>query len=168
MMLTAERLREVLHYDPQTGVFTWLVSRRNNSVRKGSKAGYLHIHQGRIIIKIDGEKYAASRLAYLYMTGSRPPNEIDHKDRDPSNDRWTNLRPATHSQQQGNKRLPRNNTSGYRGVVWLRKKWIARNSGIGLGRFTSKEEAARAYDRHAIEHYGEFATLNFPQRRAAQ
>jgi hypothetical protein len=74
-MLTVTRLREVLHYDPITGIFTWLVSLSNHV---GKVAGSLD-GTGRVRIRVDGREYGAHRLAWLYMTGNWPVNEIDHR-----------------------------------------------------------------------------------------
>ena len=80
-MLTAKRLREALSYDPDTGVWTWLVP-TGRRVRAGSRAGRIDGH-GRWRIGLDGRYYTGSRLAFLYMTGKWPPHLVDHIDRDP-------------------------------------------------------------------------------------
>jgi hypothetical protein len=93
---------------------------------------------------------------------------VDHINRDTLNNQLSNLRLATDSQQAQNRRLRSDNTSGYRGVGWNKgaRKWRARITVDGkvifIGDFADKEEAARAYDAAAIEHFGEFAVLNFP------
>ena len=81
-MLTAKRLREVLSYDPDTGVWTWLIS-TGRRVRAGDQAGTKRKRHGRWRISIDGCYYASARLAFLYMTGKWPPHLVDHVDRDP-------------------------------------------------------------------------------------
>jgi hypothetical protein len=94
---------------------------------------------------------------------------IDHINGDGLDNRRVNLRQATHGQNMGNKRIYSNNTSGYKGVGLhrLSSKWQAMIQRDGkahyLGRYATPEEAARAYDRAAIEVFGEFARLNFPQ-----
>lgn len=94
--------------------------------------------------------------------------EVDHADRNGINNQKTNFRQATKSQQQANRGIQSNNTSGYKGVSWRKdkKKWQARASYEGqtirLGYFNSAEEAARAYDKEATRLFGEFAVLNFP------
>lgn len=91
---------------------------------------------------------------------------IDHVDRDGLNNRRANLRPATRSQNGANRRVPSNNTSGYRGVAWHRRnsRWIASiqvdKRTRHLGYFGSPEEAARAYNVAAVQYFGEFAVLN--------
>jgi len=101
-ILTAERLREVLHYDPETGAWTWLVAPRKGRSYVGQRAGALK-DDGYRIIGIDGVRYRSNRLAWLYMTGAWPEADVDHRDRaSRGDDRWTNLRAATRSQNQGN------------------------------------------------------------------
>src|SRR5262249_3674854 len=101
--LTYARLREVLDYDPETGVFRWRVCRGPRA--SGSMAGCPNSDH-RIYIKIDGQNYLASPLAYLWMTGTLPDDQqVDHINRDPSDNRWINLRLATHSQNQANGNL---------------------------------------------------------------
>ena len=92
--------------------------------------------------------------------------EIDHKDTNPLNNLEINLRICTKSQNQHNKKLQKNNTSVYKGVVWYPKynKWKAQiminKKPLFLGYFTIKEDAARAYNAAAIKYHGEFAVLN--------
>jgi len=90
----------------------------------------------------------------------------DHVNGDGLDNRRGNLRQATHAQNMGNQRLRSNNTSGYKGVSRSNQKWQAHvfpaGRSVYLGRFATPEEAARAYDDAAAEHFGEFARLNFP------
>jgi HNH endonuclease len=99
--LTAARLREVLNYCPDTGVWTW-IKRTNSSSRiaHGSVAGYTGT--GYRQITIDGKRHRSSRLAYLYMTGEWPAHCVDHIDRCRDNDRWGNLRPVTVAENSAN------------------------------------------------------------------
>jgi hypothetical protein len=161
-MITPERLREVLHYDPDTGKFTWRVSRR--CVRAGDEAGGLNKHLGYRYIGVDGRRIPSHRLAWLYMTGDWPDGEIDHINRDRADNRWSNLRAASATENRANSKLRADNSSGLRGVVWdfQRRLWMARIKNSHIGRFATKEEAARAYDAAAIRLFGDFANLNFP------
>jgi hypothetical protein len=159
--LSAERLREVLSYDPLTGEFRWLMA-SNPRVHVGKIAGCANSH-GHWLIGIDGTQYYAHRLAFLYMTGKFPDLDVDHADGDRSNNRWANLREATDSLNQANARRPSHNTSGFKGVHWDRQKqkWrtAVRMQGrdIKLGFFDKPEEAHAAYLAAATRHFGEFA-----------
>lgn len=123
--LTAERLRELLSYDPQTGVFTWATVRVGCGFNK--VAGCFDKGKAYIVIKIDRRIYRAHRLAFLWMTGEWPEFTIDHKDRNRSNNRWSNLRIATRKQNQENLPLDPRNKSGHRGIHWVKedKVWAA-------------------------------------------
>src|SRR5216683_4946120 len=136
--ITQIYLISILHYNPETGIFTWISPRPK--VKLYSIAGGID-DCGYIKIRIDGKKYLAHRLAHLYMTGIWPENEIDHEDLNRANNKWNNIRKATRSQNFGNQRKYSNNTSGIKGVCWDKQqnKWIAQiqinNKQIKLGRF---------------------------------
>jgi len=159
-MITQSELKEVLEYNPDTGVFTWIKS-IGRRVKAGDIAGYKD-KRGYICIVVKQKKYQAHRLAYLYITGNFPENQIDHINHIRDDNRWTNLRNATMSQNKANTVKQKNNTSGYKGVVWhkRRKKWYARisymNKDIHVGSYTTPQEAAEAYKKKAIELFGEF------------
>lgn len=114
-MLTAEQLRALLDYDPETGVFRWCVVQRN-SVHIGAVAGTLD-SQGYIRISVYGRKYAAHRLAILYTDGAWPPMEVDHINGRRSDNRRSNLRESTRAGNCRNARLRRDSTSGIKGVT---------------------------------------------------
>lgn len=162
MALMAERLREVMSYDPDTGIFTWKV-RTTNRVQVGDQAGHPDPQHGYRLIGIDGRIYHAARLAFLYMTGAMP-SFVDHKDRVRLNDRWANLRPATRSQNQANRSRQLNNTSGFKGVTPHQGKWMARVTYKGRTRrvsgFDTAVAAAAAYDEIARRMHGSFAHPN--------
>lgn len=168
-MLAAQELRELLHYDPDTGIFTRIkIVAPQSRIRVGDVAGSKN-HDGYWRIKLGGRAgrvYGAHRLAWLYMTGKWPEVEIDHIDLDPSNNRWSNLREANRSTNIANTRRRSDNTSGFKGVYRGEGKarpWRAEISlhkkRIFIGAFETMEEAKAAYDARAIEHYGEFARL---------
>lgn len=158
--LTHARLQELLHYDPETGVFTWRVSR--GPVRAGSKAGSVS-SGGYIQIDIDGKTYGAHRLACFYVSGKYPDYEVDHKDGNPSRNPFSNLRPATHSQNSKNRKLNQNSSLRTKGVTKNHKGYKARiqvnGLRIHLGTFKTKEEAAAAYATAAQKYFGEFARV---------
>lgn len=161
MALTQSRLRELLHYDPDTGWFTWRVQ-LNGRAPVGSRAGTIK-KRGNREIKIDGKLYQSGRLAFFYVTGRWPKPEIDHRDGDPDHDRWSNLREASHGQNQQNKRLYRGKKRDTpKGVSWHKGigLYVARISvdkkTIALGTFETAEEAGDAYARAAALYFGEF------------
>lgn len=161
-MLTAERLRELLSYDAQTGLFTWRVSRPGRYGRVGAVAGFFD-SSGHRRICLDCETYAAHRLAWLYVHGEWPVGDIDHKDTVRSNNAIDNLRPATNAENHFNMRRHRDNASGFKGVDFHRKvgRWRAVIHVGGkqshLGYFDTAEAAHAVYVAAATEHYGEFA-----------
>lgn len=123
--LTAQRLRELLHYDADTGVFTWLVTR--GSAKAGDIAGTPN-GNGYLVIRVDGTLYLAHRLAWLHVHGEWPPVYIDHENQTRNDNRISELRLATNSENQQNQRGARSdNTSGVRGVSWFKRmqKWHA-------------------------------------------
>lgn len=160
--LTAGVLREVLHYAPETGVFTRIVDASN--MMAGSVAGYEN-DQGYIIIAVNGAQYHAHRLAWLYMTGDWPSQQIDHKNRDKGDNRWSNLRLATPAQNGQNSTIRKSNRAGIKGVGWskVQRMWRARIVIEGkerhLGYFRDIESAQRAYADAAARHFGEFARI---------
>lgn len=160
--LTVARLRFVLKYDPPSGQFVWLKSTGSRAVI-GRVAGSVG-KNGHRYISVDGEKYLASRLAWLWMNGEWPAAEIDHEDLDASNDRWSNLRPASRSQNEANKPLLRNNTSGSKGIYINRTSksnpYVAfiKHNGVRshVGCFPTLEAAAAARDAVAAKLFGRF------------
>lgn len=162
--VTYERLREVLNYCPETGEWTWLISPAK-PVPTGSKAGTISKY-GYLVIQIGGRVYKAHRLAFLYMTEKWPVAQVDHKDTVRENCRWDNLREATQSQNSANANLQSNNTSGFKGVIFSKRKgragrWVARITKDQrkkyIGQFKTPEEAHEAYRLAAQKTFGEFA-----------
>lgn len=140
-MLTALELRERLQYDPNTGRWVWLKTPRAGF--EGKPAGSIDA-KGYWVIKIDGQTYKASRLAYLYMTGEWPLDEMDHVDRKPWNDCWSNLRPATRSENNINRVMI--GVSGHQGVYRHSQnaRWVAQFENIYIGSYKTIEEAVAA------------------------
>ena len=174
--LTVEQLRDALIYDPDTGLFRWLIRPRNhfksqqafkawNSRYAGNVAGTAD-RRGYTTIRIFGMHQSLHRLAYLFMIGIWPDKTIDHINREKTDNSWKNLRKATHSQQSINQPLSSRNKSGYRGVCWCpyKLKWNARikleNKQTNLGYFASKLDAHAAYCEAAIRLHGEFARFS--------
>ena len=157
--LTQEELKQVLHYDPETGVFTWLVA--VGGVMVGDVAGTTHV-QGYVQVRVGGF-YLAHRLAFLYMTGNFPSIDIDHINGNRSDNRWGNLRPCTHQQNMFNMKTRVDSISGFKGVTRKRNGWQARIMINGkpkfLGVFDTPEQAAKVYEGHAKKLHGEFAYL---------
>lgn len=159
-MLTQEYLKSRVHYNPETGNFTWITNHKN--AKSGAIAGYLN--SGYRCIGINGKYYKSHRLAFLYMTGSIP-EFCDHINRIKHDNRWSNLRPATKSKNCANKKIQINNSSGYPGVSWDKesKKWSAsirkNNKLTRLGRFHCKHEAYATYVLKSRELFGEFSPV---------
>lgn len=150
-MLTQERLKTLLSYDAETGVFRWLKVPPRSVLAIGSIAGGIE-HQGYWRIKIDGKTYKAHRLAWLYVHGKFPSAYLDHINGVKSDNRIANLREATNQENQQNiKKAFRTSTHGVLGATWncQANKWCARikhgTKRIHLGYFDSAEEAGAAY-----------------------
>ena len=156
-------VRELLSYDDESGVFTWLARSGEtwwNSRYAGKIAGSVK-SDGHIEVSIGHSLYKAHRLAWLYMRGEPVPDLIDHEDRDKANNRWGNLREATKSQNGANMRLRSSNTTGIKGTGVLKGRHRARIMLDGkehhLGYFDTLEEAAVARREAAERLHGEFA-----------
>lgn len=159
-MITYEFLKEILHYDPITGLFTWKVD-RSGAVKIGSIAGGPH-NKGYWNIRVGDKKYLAHRLAWFWMTGEWPEEQIDHKDCNRRNNTWVNLREATRSQNAKNTTKYKNNKSGFKGVCFSKQSenYIAQIQLNGrtkfLGHFNTAEEAAEAYKIAVTWYHREF------------
>lgn len=161
---TQDLLHALLNYDPLTGIFTWRsVVAPQTRIKVGCNAGTISAH-GYLVIGIDRRQYPAHRLAWIYMAGALPAHQVDHKDKDRTNNRWSNLREATHSQNQMNKRSSRK-TSGLKGTTYSahRRKWQAQirhnKKTFSLGYFATTELAHQAYREAAARMFGEFACM---------
>ncbi len=168
-ILTQKTLKELLHYCPETGSFTWMKRsscrfsvgkwspqhRANNwnAMYAGKEAGHLEVRgYVTITLTVDGveKRYRAHRLAVLYMDGYFPSDDTDHENHVRNDNRWINLKCATNKENHKNMSLPANNTSGVCGVSWNKKanKWRARIGIDGkeenLGSFSDKNHAIDA------------------------
>lgn len=159
--LTQKFIKSILHYDPETGVFTWseLLNRRSKIKIAGRPNGNGHIQ-----IFIRGKMYMAHRLAFLYMTGSLPEKVVDHINRDRSDNSWKNLRSSDYSQNCCNITDRKDNTSGCRGVFWRKEsqKWrvivVKNKKRMNLGSYEDFELAELIAKEARVKYHGEFAS----------
>jgi hypothetical protein len=163
--LTHARLTELLEYLPESGFFVWRTDR--SRTKAGTVAGTLWVSRTRknysyISIRIDGVAYPAHRLAWFYMTGVMPPKsvQIDHRFGGSLDNRWDNLREATHTQNQWSRGAQRNGKLKLRGVTQVGDRYRARISvnkkRINLGFFETAGLAATAYKEASEQHHGAF------------
>lgn len=154
--ITQDELKSVLHYAPETGVFTHLRT-ISSGIKPGNVAGSTH-HRGYVYIQINKRRYPAHRLAWLYVNGCFPDKQIDHINGNRDDNRIANLRLASNSQNQQNTATRHDNRTGRRGVVWMsgagrQKRWRAEIKANGkyscIGYFQTFEEAVAA--REAAE-----------------
>jgi len=166
--LSARYVRSILDYNPETGIFTWRhrpdAGRVWNLRFAGKVAGNVNRKSGYHRISINGSRYYSHRLVWLLMTGKWPVAEIDHRDKIRSNNKFNNLRQATHSQNHCNKTSPQNR-SGYKGVYFDKKVGrfgasikIRRRSKF-LGYFSNPRDGYRVYCAEAKKLHGEFARV---------
>lgn len=132
-----DRLRTLLRYDPATGHFEWLV--RQGQAKPGKRAG-TPVH-GRVIIRIDGVNYFAHRLAWLYVHGTWPADQIDHINGEPADNRLFNLRECTHAENHQNTATRRDNRLQLTGVS------LHRHSGLFAAEIKAKGK------RHLLGYY---------------
>jgi hypothetical protein len=139
-MLNQKTLKKYLNYDPETGVFKRKIN--SGKAKIGDVAGGIN-GSGYICIRINSVKYRAHRLAWLYVHGKFPDNQIDHINRIKTDNRIENLRDVTQSVNGRNKNLPSNNTSGHIGVKWNKKQqaWRVAVCQVHYGSFKSKLDA---------------------------
>ncbi|MEK0324212.1 MAG: HNH endonuclease [Nitrosopumilus sp.] len=156
-MISAESVNRLLTRDTETGIFTWKFGLSHT--RSGQVAGFITL-DGYISIRINGRQYFAHKLVVLLETGKYPEGEIDHKDGDPANNIYSNLRVCTHSENMKNHKQYSSNTSGCNGVSAHGSRWRSRiqvdGKRISLGVFDIKEDAAKAYDEAATVYFKEF------------
>ena len=157
--MTQARLKELLHYEPDTGWFTWRI--HSSMAKPGERAGGGH-GLGYRSIGLDYKKYLEHTLAVLYMTGAWPTHEVDHINRDKSDNRWCNLREATRSQNGHNKGLSRRSSTGFPGVSAHGSKYKARmfvsSKELDFGWYVTIAQARIARLLAEKQHLGHFTT----------
>lgn len=156
-------VRENLRYDAATGNLWWKIA---TNKRPANKPAGWNGSQKRRFVKLFGQTYPATHLAWVIVKGRWPRYQVDHRDLNPANNRWTNLRSATNQQNVCNKRARSDNKSGYKGVCWKAKnrQWVAQICVRGvvkhLGLFPTPESAHAVYATAAKKHFGAFARAN--------
>lgn len=161
LMLSHQELLEHLHYDPETGVWTWV---KPFTIRRkaGDRADVINRKGAyRDLRNVKGARYYSHRLAYFYMIGDWPTCGIDHINRNGMDNRWVNLRHATKRENAGNQKIRVDNTSGFKGVRRHRNRFYARIKVFGryiyLGSVKTAAEAHELYKTGAKKYFGEFA-----------
>lgn len=157
MKITWERLTEVLHYNPESGEFTWLKS-LSNRVKVGAKANNVSPTNGTIRIRIDGQLYEAHILAWFYQTKQWPKCLIDHRNGKRADNWFDNLREADHAQNSHNYGAKGEFGKGVeRAGDKFRARIMVRGKRLNLGRFDTAELAQEAYKQASLKHHGEFS-----------
>jgi hypothetical protein len=129
--LDAEQIRAAIHYNPETGIFTRLT--RASNMPPGSTAGTLDAKEGYVVVRVLGKRFLAHRLAWLYMTGNWPAQEVDHINRVRNDNRWENLRDVSRATNALNRRAVQANRQG---CVY----WDGRKGGRWYGMFSHKKQ----------------------------
>lgn len=160
--LTHERVLSILSYDPETGLLTWMGTR--GRCVKGKRAGS-QLPNGAFHICVDRKIYLVHRLIWFYMTRKWPEELIDHRDLDPSNNRWGNLREAKYDQNTWNSGAYSTNKLGLKGIRKTKYgKFSAKiyTNGIAeyLGTYDCPAAAHLTYALRAAQTRGEFGRVN--------
>ena len=160
-MIAQERLRELLHYNQETGVFTW-----RTDMKTGRGNGRIHVAAGSVAgsfdghylkVGIDGRRYRAHRLAFLYVNGKFPSLHVDHIDGDGTNNAWANLRDVSVSVNLHNQvKRSHPNSTGFHGVAKNHKRFTAQivvnQKYRYLGTFDTPQQASAAYQSEKKHH----------------
>jgi hypothetical protein len=160
--LDHSKLREILDYDQNTGIFSWKISVSRN-IKVGQQAGSKK--EGYRIIRVMGHRLYEHRLAWFYVYRTWPTKDLDHINASFDDNRIENLRETSESQNMANARLNKNNRSGFRGVFFNPRKgsWTARitqnRRKLYIGSYKTASEASDAYNRTARYLFGEFARV---------
>lgn len=158
-MLTQAELQAQLNYDPETGIFTWKISKRGTSLN--AQAGTINSN-GYVIIGLNQKIYRAHRLAWLYIHGEFPKEYLDHINGNRSDNRLCNLREANNTQNQWNAGISKNNTSGIKGVAWresyksYRVRIRVNGKQLHIGYFKTIELAKEAAEQARLKFHKQF------------
>ncbi len=174
-LIDQEYLLSIFDYNPDTGDLIRKVRTGPNS-KVGDKAGFQDRKDGYVEVKVRGRRYLAHRVIWMMVHGRWPYPQLDHIDRNPSNNKLSNLREVTKMQNMCNRGRPMNSARPYRGVdviqCKLKNRYSAKINAMKrsyyLGTFDCPIAAAKAYDRAAKEKFGDFAQPNFPDDQAGE
>lgn len=161
-LFSQELIKSIFDYN--NGHLYWKI-KYSRKVIVGKQAGYRNPKDNREVICLSGNMFFTYRLIFFYFNGWWP-EEIDHADRNPANNKIENLRPATRSQNKINRRSRIGSSSKYLGVNFDKrsKKWVSRirinGKSTQIGSFKEENLAALTWNRFAVKYYGEFANLN--------
>ena len=158
MTITQAELKRLLTYDPETGIFKWNVYRSDNA-RAGDIAGAME-KTGYVDISVNAKRYKAHRLAFLYMTGSWPKNQIDHKNKVRNDNKWLNLREASASENAQNRSVSIRSSTGHKCIIKKIRGYqvvITRNGVRYTKHFVNLDLAIAWRDAKLIELHGSFA-----------
>lgn len=156
--LTQDLLKTLLHYDPQTGHFTWKTDRPGGRVKAGDRAGTTH-YSGYRYVTVAGATVTEHRLAWFYTHGLWPCDDLDHINRVRHDNRLDNLREATRSENCQNQPIRKSNKSGVTGVYYhkVSGKWVAtinaNKKQLHLGVYDTLEEAVQVRRDAEREYY---------------
>ncbi len=165
MTLTVEKAKSLFRYDESTGLLSWRY-RKGKKVPRNLAAGYID-SEGYRVVRADGVNYRAHRIVWLMSFGRWPTHMLDHVNGDRADNRLSNLREATNSQNQMNKKRQARGASGYKGVAIIRRRGrIQYRPGVTLngkhrvfGYYDDPREAYEVYCREAVRAFGPFAKL---------
>jgi len=149
MVITKKLLNNWFIYNSNTGKLYWKINR--GSARKGAEAGYID-RTGYRRIRINRKAYLVHRLIW-FLENDTLPKELDHADRDPTNNHITNLREVTHKENMQNRSISKSNSSGCSGVTWCKRssKWRARVGQFHIGLFKNLKDAINAREKAEVE-----------------
>lgn len=158
--MNAKLARKLWQYDRTTGCFWWRERGRGRQLHKST--GTWRTSTGYIELYYHGKCYGAHRIAWLIVKGCFPKDQIDHRNSNRADNRWRNLRTATHKQNRRNARIRKDSKTGFKGVKRIRKNgyaariWVD-NGHKHIGYYRTAKAAHRAYARTAKKYFGEFA-----------